>query len=178
MKFTVDGKHLITISNENYGNLPEMKDKIHLIKLDFRVNYNNYSEIRNIVWNIFKKYKTKRFIVPGIDEEVKYWNKIFKTLKSQYKRYKWVFFKKFYVENEKDCNLFYFFKRHNKVLLDTTKLNEEDYQYLSKRLKGILPFVEIIKGDINFYEENKNVLLEWNGNFICDNEEKFLNYLQ
>lgn len=178
MRFTVEGKELLKISEDNLGNLPEVDGKVHLIELDFRVNQENYNEIRKIVWTIFNTYKsTKRYIVYGYEDEVKYWNKIFKTLKSQYRRYKWVFYKKFYIANVEDSNLFYFFKRHNKVLLNIRILSEETLKCVEQGLEGILAFTEIIKGNAEFYERNKDLLLDWNGNYIITKEdyEKFVN---
>ena len=152
MKITVLGKDLINI-DEGGRNGYGQGEKVHLIKLSFS---NPTIEKMDDVMNEFPK--TNRFI---IDDNIRFYNYYFKN------RYK-----KYYVSNKIGTQLISFFKKNNKVLLDVTKLNEFEAQFvLNVCLADILENVEVMMVQREDYERRLEIFNEWKGNLIFYDDE-------
>lgn len=151
MKLTEIGKDVITINEENVDQ--KTREKIHLIHLDFM--YPNILKM-NKIFNNFQK--TNRFIVSG---NIKIYNKILKSTT-----------KKYYVMNNTYDNIISFFKRNNKVILNTFLLNEWERQFLENKsiLEDVLYNLEIIVVNKQYFEKFKPVFLSWQGNVIISND--------
>jgi len=140
MKLTEIGKDIISVNEENYTE--NSQNKIHIIKLDFQDP--NYVKMQEI----FKNYsKTNRFI---IDDKIKIYNSLLKNVN-----------KKFYVMNTHRDALISFFKKNNKVVLNTHNLNNHEAQFIDNKdiLLDILYNVEVIITNKSFYNKYKDLFM-------------------
>lgn len=154
MRITVPGVDLIKINEENYMD-QELMDipKIHLIKFCFSDPTDD--KIECVIENF---PNTNRFIVDGF---IRIYNNALRYTN-----------KKYYVENSKGTGLVTFFRRNNKVLLNTLKCNKEEKKFIfDVDLWDILKNIEIMVVEEQEYEKYKREFSEWRGNLIIHNED-------
>ena len=149
MKITKMGSDYVSISEINIADPSLLKiPRIHLIKLDFREPSREKVEY---VLNTFKS--TNRFV---IDRNIKFYNDILRNTN-----------KKYYISNTEDDKIITFFKRNNKVLLDTTRLGTLERAFVfSVALEDILANTEVIIVPQKNYKENPAPYNNWSGNLI------------
>lgn len=149
MKITNVGSDYIVISEANLADQSLLRiPKIHLIKLDFK---NPTKEKVEYVLSTFKN--TNRLI---IDSNIKFYNSLLKNTS-----------KKYYVANNEGDTLVTFFKRNNKVLLDTTKLSPLEKAFVfSVALEDVLQNTEVIIVPEKNYRDNPGPYNTWSGNLI------------
>lgn len=148
MKITILGKDLINIREGIKISNYDYNEKVHLIKLSYE---NPTIEKMDNIMNTFPK--TNRFI---IDDNIRFYNYYFKN------RYK-----KYYVSNKNGTQLISFFKKNNKVLLDVTKLDEFEAQFvLNVCLEDVLENIEVMLIQKEDYERRLETFNEWKGNLI------------
>jgi hypothetical protein len=148
MKITIVGLDVVCVTDTDYINNKSYKHKIHLVKLDFSDPTSAKME-----W-VIKTFKdTNRFIV---SDNISFYNSYLKHTN-----------KKYYVLNTEINKLVSFYKKNNKVLLDTTKLSEFERIFVfNVILDDILSCTEVMvisKDDYNYYT---NKLNKWSGNLI------------
>ena len=122
--------------------------RIHLIKLDFKEPTHEKVEF------VLKTFKsTNRFV---IDRNIKFYNDILRNTN-----------KKYYISNTEDDKIITFFKRNNKVLLDTTRLNILEKAFVfSVALEDVLQNTEVIIVTQKNYKDNPGPYNNWSGNLI------------
>ena len=150
------GKDVIKISEENIYDVSDINHKVHLIRLDFKKPKNEIMK-----WVITTFPQTNRYIIDN--EHIRFYNYFFKRTNLKY-----------YVINTNKyyTGLISFFKRNNKVLLDTTILNKNDIKFVFDNLIDVLSNTEVIIINNNNYNNNIDVLKEWKGNIILyDNND-------
>jgi hypothetical protein len=149
MKLTQMGSDYVRINEANLADESLLSiSRIHIIKLDFR---EPTLEKVNYVLNTFRS--TNRFVV---DNEIKFYNSVLRSTN-----------KKYYVANVEGDTLITFFKRNNKVLLDTTKLNPLEKAFVfSVALTDVLQNTEVVIAEQKFYRDNPEPFNKWSGNLI------------
>lgn len=156
MKITIPGKDIVVIDNENLYKDSPYTEKIHLVRLRFENPDNDKMEW---VLNMFPF--TNRFVVDTIN--IKYYNYFLKRTNLKY-----------YVintENEWE-GVVSFFKKNNKVLLDFTKLDNNDKAFaLGHALRDILNNTEVVLLDKKDYTGNIDTFNEWRGNCIIKDDD-------
>jgi hypothetical protein len=149
MKITEMGSDYVCINELNMAD-PRLQaiQRIHLIKLDFK------DPSREKVEYVMKTFRlTNRFV---IDKDIKFYNDILRNTN-----------KKYYISNTEGDKLVTFFKRNNKVLLDTTKLSILEKAFVfSVALEDILFNTEVIIVGHKHYKENPAPYNNWSGNLI------------
>jgi hypothetical protein len=146
MKLTSLGTDLIRVNETNINQKYEAK--VHLIKFDFAEP--NREKINKVLENF---PNTNRFV---ISNTIKLYNDILRETN-----------KKYYVMNNKGDKLITFFKKNNKVLLDTTKLTELERLFvLNVDLKDVLFNTEVMLVTKEDYKEHVRVFTEWRGDLI------------
>ncbi len=157
MKFTIPGKDIISITDEDLVSLSSPKSKIHLIRL--KLDRPSISAM-DLITDFY--HKTNRYIVDM--ENVRFYNSYFKTTNIKY-----------YVINTERyyTGIISFFKRNNKILLDTTILDDDtkDYINIPDVMIDILSNMEVIIIDQFYFDINKDIFSKWNGNVIIYNED-------
>jgi hypothetical protein len=150
MKITKLGSDLITIDDSSIEQNEGCNQKIHLIRLMF-----SYPDLDKMNWVISTYSKTKRFVID--QENIKFYNYFFKRTNVKY-----------YVINTMKyyTGIVSFFKRNNKVLLNTTILNKNEQNFIFNSLIDILSNLEIIMITKQNFNEYKEILSKWNGNVI------------
>lgn len=149
MKITKMGSDYVCISENNMADEKLLSiPRIHIIKLDFK------EPTIDKVEYVLKTYRyTNRF---AIDKNIKFYNDILRNTN-----------KKYYVINTSNDMLITFFKRNNKILLDTTKLNPLERVFVfSVSLQDVLNNVEVIIINEKYYEDNPEPFNIWSGNLI------------
>lgn len=149
MKLTEYGSDFVVINEDNIDNeYFENLGKIHLIKIDFQ------EPTKDKVSKILDKFKsTNRFV---IENNIKFYNDILKNTH-----------RKYYVENTSQSKLISFFRKNNKVLLNTTRLNSLDLDFIYFNLEDVLKNVEVMMADSVIYnEDTKDIFEYWKGNLI------------
>lgn len=149
MKITKLGTDYIRISEVNIAD-PSLKliPKVHIIKLDFKEP--TFDKV-NYVLNTFRT--TNRFV---IDSNIKFYNSILRSTS-----------KKYYVSNVEGDSLISFYKRNNKVLLDTTKLTPLEKGFVfSVSINDILANTEVMVVESRYYQANPEPFNNWSGNLI------------
>jgi len=122
--------------------------RIHLIKLDFK---EPTLEKVEFVLNTFKS--TNRFV---IDNNIRFYNDILRNTN-----------KKYYISNTEADKIITFFKRNNKVILDTTRLSVLEKAFVfSVALEDVLSNTEVIIVGQKYYRENPGPYNNWSGNLI------------
>lgn len=148
MKITKIGSDMVCITDKDYSDNISYDHKVHLIKLDFK---NPTSAKMSWVIDTFKN--TNRYI---ISDNVSFYNSYLKHTN-----------KKYYVSNTEYNKLVSFYKKNNKVLLDTTKLSDFEIQFVfTVVLEDILSCTEVMvvsKENYMLFAENFN---RWSGNLI------------
>ena len=147
MKLTRIGSDVITVDESNYKDW--CPDKIHIIKLKFE------SPTKEKIFEVFKNYKkTVRFI---IDDNIRFYNYLLKDLN-----------KKYYIMNVQGHSIVTFFKRNNKVVLNTYNLEEHEIYCLNYDgfLIDVLSNLEVIITSNAFYEDKQDIIRAWPGNLI------------
>lgn len=150
MKLTEIGKDIITVDEEN--NTEWCNDKIHIIKLKFNNPTNNK------VHQTLENYKkTNRFI---IDDNVRFYNYLLKDIN-----------KKYYIMNVEGNSIVSFFKRNNKVVLNTFRLSEYERDFLEQDefLIDLLSNLEVMITNRLYYQRKQNIFQVWPGNLILSN---------
>ena len=149
MKLTQMGSDYVRITELNIADEALLSiSRIHIIKLDFR---EPTLEKVNYVLNTFTN--TNRFVV---DKNIKFYNAMLRDTN-----------KKYYVANVEGDTLITFFKRNNKVLLDTTKLSILERAYVfSVALADVLNNTEVIIVENKYYREHPERFNKWSGNLI------------
>lgn len=149
MKITKMGSDFVRINEANIAD-PKLLSipRIHIIKLDFK------EPTMDKVEYVLKTYNSvNRFV---IDRHIKFYNDILRGTN-----------KKYYVSNVEDDQLITFFKRNNKVLLDTTRLGPLEKAFVfSVALQDVLNNTEVIIVSEKHYKENPGPYNKWSGNLI------------
>ena len=149
MKITKMGSDYICVNELNMADESLQKiTRIHLIKLDFREP--TFEKV-DFVIKTFRS--TNRFV---IDNNIKFYNDILRNTN-----------KKYYISNTENDKLVTFFKRNNKVLLDTTRLGPLEKAFVfSVALEDVLANTEVIIVGRKYYRENPGPYNNWSGNLI------------
>ena len=149
MKITKMGSDYICVNELNMADESLQKiTRIHLIKLDFREP--TFEKV-DFVIKTFRS--TNRFV---IDNNIKFYNDILRNTN-----------KKYYISNTENDKLITFFKRNNKVLLDTTRLGPLEKAFVfSVALEDVLMNTEVIIVGQKYYRENPGPYNNWSGNLI------------
>ena len=149
MKITKMGTDYVCINELNMAD-PNLQSisRIHLIKLNFKEP--TFEKVDFVV-KTFKS--TNRFV---IENNIKFYNDILRNTN-----------KKYYISNTEDDKIITFFKRNNKVLLDTTRLNLLEKAFVfSVALEDVLANTEVIIVGSKHYRENPGPYNNWSGNLI------------
>lgn len=149
MKITKMGIDYVRITESNMADeFITSIPKIHIIKLDFK------EPTEDKVEYVLKTFRsTNRFV---IDNNIRFYNYILKNTN-----------KKYYISNTKDDRLISFFKRNNKVLLDTTVLNPLESAFVfSIALEDVLNNTEVMIVSSKKYKENPEPFNNWSGNLV------------
>lgn len=155
MKITLPGRDIVVIDDENV--FREFRtERIHLIRLKI-----SDPDIDAMSWihNAFPS--TNRFVIDMTN--LKFYNIYFKNTSYKY-----------YVINtyKKWNGVISFFKKNNKVLLDFTKLLDEERDFLLNfALKDVLNNTEVVLIDKNDYANNQETFNNWRGNCIIKNND-------
>ena len=155
MKFTIPGKDVIKIDEKDFEskNIIQSDNKIHLIKLDFKIPTNE-----KIKWVLQSYNSTNRYI---INNNIKIYNNYLRRTN-----------KKYYIENTKNDKLVSFFKKNNKVLLNFLQLNVDTLNFIiNDSFKDVLYNTEVIIIDKNIYDTKKEILNMWRGNIIINDDD-------
>lgn len=149
MKITEMGRDYVRISEANMADQKLLEiPRIHIIKLDFK---NPTDDKVDYVLKTFKS--TNRFVV---DRNIKFYNDILRSTN-----------KKYYVANTTEDRLITFFKRNNKVLLDTTALSPLEKAFVfSVALQDVLNNTEVMIVGEKYYKENPAPFNKWSGNLV------------
>lgn len=143
------GSDYICVSEANIADPTLLKiPRIHLIKLDFKDP--TYEKVEYVLKTF---NSTNRFVIDG---NVKFYNDILRNTN-----------KKYYIANTERDKLLTFFKRNNKVLLDTTQLGILERAFVfSVALEDVLSNTEVIIVSHKNYKENPGPYNNWSGNLI------------
>lgn len=156
MKITEIGKDIIKIDESNFQT--KEKEKVHLLKLAFE---EPTTEKVNAVLENYPN--TNRFVISNF---IKFYNEILKFTN-----------KKYYIENTYQ-SLISFFKKNNKVLLNTDNLQSHEYAFVSNTdvFFDILKNTEIILIDSILFSKYKDgiIRMNWKGNVIISSHDKKL----
>lgn len=134
----------LTMADEYITSIP----RIHIIKLDFKE-----PTIEKVEYILRTFGSTNRFV---IDSNIRFYNSILRQTN-----------KKYYIANTVDDRLITFFKRNNKILLDTTVLNPLEKAFVfSVALQDVLFNTEVMILKEKYYKENVEVFNKWSGNLI------------
>ena len=156
MKLTKMGTDYIRINEDTEYDVLLKISRVHIIKLDF---FNPTEEKVRTVMELFPK--TNRFVV---EDNIKIYNYILKRTS-----------KKFYVQNKPGVGFISFFRKNNKVLLNMTRLYDNEKQFiLHSCLPDILKNIEVILLDQKDYDANMDVFKSWNGNVIIAESQYLL----
>ncbi|HRR48608.1 MAG TPA: hypothetical protein P5293_01320 [Bacteroidales bacterium] len=149
MKLTVIGSDYIVINEDNLRDENILKiPRVHLIELAFQ---DPTKEKIEAVLTLYSK--TNRFV---ISDNIRIYNALLKQTA-----------KKYYVKNTAGVGLISFFRKNNKVLLDTIVLSEQEKSFvLDTLLPDILRNIEVIRVSKSDFEKYKAKLEPWNGNVI------------
>ena len=150
MKITKLGSDIITVNDNTLLEVNECKKKIHLIRLMI-----THPNTEKMDWLLSVYNRTKRFVIDI--EYIKFYNYFFKKTNMKY-----------YVINTDKyyTGLVSFFKRNNKVLLNTTVLNDIEQEFVFTSLIDILSNLEIIMIDKEKFLKYKSIFSKWNGDVI------------
>jgi len=149
MKITVPGLDHIIVNEENLNDEKMLSiPRVHLIEMAFT------DPTKEKIDTVLALYpKTNRFI---ISDNIRIYNTILKETS-----------KKYYVKNTTGSGFISFFRKNNKVLLDTTVFsNIEKTLILDTLLPDILRNVEVIKVSKEDFDKYKTILDPWDGNVI------------
>jgi hypothetical protein len=154
MKITKIGYDYITIDeakiqDEELLNIP----RVHLIKLDFQEPDATKIDAVMTLWN-----KTNRFV---IEDNIKIYNSILKRTA-----------KKYYVENKPGTGFISFFRKNNKILLNTVNFKDYEREFIFniQVLPDLLRNIEVIQLHKADFEKFEYVFEPWNGNVILEEE--------
>jgi hypothetical protein len=149
MKLTQVGTDYIIVNEENLKDEKMLAiPRVHLIEMAFT------DPTKEKIDAVFTLYpKTNRFI---ISDNIRIYNAILKETS-----------KKYYVKNTSGVGFITFFRKNNKVLLDTTALlDSEKTLILDTLLSDILRNIEVIKITKEDFDKYKTILDPWDGNVI------------
>ncbi|KFZ26316.1 MAG: hypothetical protein KQ78_01489 [Candidatus Izimaplasma bacterium HR2] len=149
MKITKMGSDYVCISENNMTDEKLLSiPRIHLIEMGFKEP--TYEKVEYVL----KTYKSvNRFV---INDNIKFYNDILRNTN-----------KKYYVVNTSNDMLITFFKRNNKVLLNTINLNPLERAFVfSVALEDVLNNVEVIIINEKYYKDNPEPFNTWSGNLI------------
>lgn len=138
MVITEIGRDIISLNEDNY--LEKIKHKIHIINLKFK---SPNRDKMDVVLENFNK--TNRFI---ISDNIKFYNNYLRNTN-----------KKYYVLNNVNDGLITFFKKNNKVILNTFNLTDAEriFLYNNDFLIDVLCNLEVIITDLDSYESKKQI---------------------
>ena len=106
-----------------------------------------------MAWVMRKFQNTNRFI---ISDHISFYNGYLKHTS-----------KKYYVTNTEHNKLVSFYKKNNKVLLDTTQLSDFERQFVfNVVLSDILTCTEVMVVSKKDYVNSSTILNSWNGNLV------------
>ena len=151
MRFTIPGKDVLVITEDDLENERVTSERVHLLKFNF------WEPTEEKLEEILNKYpEVNRFI---IENNIRFYNYALKPLQ-----------KKYYVMNSFGTPLTSFFRKNNKILLSLTNLNDIELDFILLDLEDVLQNIEIIEGQKDTYYKYKNIFDEWTGNFITTKE--------
>jgi len=147
------GSDIVEINESNIDVKPE-NGKYHLIILNF--DNPNKDKVDKVINN---NPDTNRFIIKN---NIKIYNNILKNTT-----------KKFYVMNNKnDNNIFSFFRKNNKCLLNVCYLNDHIKGFIMSDsiFRDIIKNLEIIQMNREDFENKREIMayMKWRGNVIID----------
>lgn len=153
---TTPGKDIIVVDEYSYDNNVSFDYKVHLIRLRF--DSPNDDKMRWVA-NTFKK--TNRYVVDG--DHVRYYNYYLKNTNLKY----------YIINTKKDWKgIVTFFKRNNKVLLDTTILSDFERLFiLNVSLEDVLANTEVILILKDDYMSRLQVFNDWRGDIIIHDDK-------
>lgn len=148
MKITKVGSDLICVTEQDYTDNISFEHKVHLVKLAFD---NPTSD--KMFWVMKTFQNTNRFIIA---DNISFYNSYLKHTN-----------KKYYVSNSEPNKLVSFYKRNNKVLLDTTQLSDFERQFVfNVIIDDILSCTEVVAVSKKDYVQYVEIFNNWNGNLI------------
>jgi len=153
---TVPGRDIIVVDEDSYGQESSFNYKVHLVRLAFKDPDDSKMEW---VLNTFKK--TNRYVVDI--HHIRYYNYYLKRTNLKY-----------YIINTRDTwkGIISFFKRNNKVLLDTTQLSLFEKQFVfNVALQDVLSNAEVLLMDKQDYTDNLEVFNQWKGDIVIKDEQ-------
>ncbi|MCK5016053.1 MAG: hypothetical protein KAS32_03185 [Candidatus Peribacteraceae bacterium] len=153
---TVPGRDVIVVNEESKEDSVTYNHKVHLVRLSF----DNPTD-EKMEWVIHTFNRTNRYIVDIND--IRYYNYYLKRTNLKY-----------YIINTSSNwrGLVSFFKRNNKVLLDTTILGVVDKQFVfGKSLQDILSNLEVILMHKQDYINHQDILSRWKGDVIIHDDK-------
>lgn len=149
MKITRMGIDYVDIDECNIADPSLLKlSRVHIIGLKFKI-----PTIEKVEYVLKTFRSTNRFV---IEDNIKFYNDILKRTN-----------KKYYVVNNEGDNLISFFKRNNKVLLNTDRLSILERAFVfSVSLDDVLANTEVIIVKEKVYIEHPEPFNSWHGNLI------------
>lgn len=153
MKITLPGQDIIRVTENEIDNNVKVDGRIHLIKFQFEEPTEE-----KIKWVLSTYPETNRFV---IDDNIKIYNDILRYTN-----------KKYYIQNKEGVGFISFFRKNNKCLIDFTRLNNFEHAFcLNVTLQDLLYNVEVVLMEKSDYEEKTEILNNWRGNLIINNNE-------
>lgn len=149
MKIAFVGSDFIELNEDNIYDFVD-KEKVHLIKLNFR------EPTEELILDVINKYpNTNRYV---ISNNIKLYNDILKNTT-----------KKYYIENTENTKIITFFRKNNKILFNFNNVNKKVREFLLDNfLFDILKNVEVIMIDKNSYKLKESIFQNWSGNVILE----------
>jgi len=150
MKITKVGQDIISVNDSDVDNIAT-PNKIHLVHIKF-----SEPTISKMDW-LLKTFKfTNRFIV---SDSISFYNNYFKNTRHKY-----------YVLNTVDDSIISFYKRNNKVTLNTTLLKDIDKLFIFTNIDDVLKNTEVVIAYRSDYVNNLDSFMRWDGNLIIIEE--------
>lgn len=149
MKIAFVGSDFIELNEDNIYDFVD-KEKVHLIKLNFR------EPTEELILDVINKYpNTNRYV---ISNNIKLYNDVLKNTT-----------KKYYIENTENTKIITFFRKNNKILFNFNNVNKKVREFLLDNfLFDILKNVEVIMIDKNSYKLKESIFQNWSGNVILE----------
>jgi hypothetical protein len=120
MKFTIPGKDVLVINENDFNNQErQISNRVHLLKFAFK----DPTE-EKIKLTLDRYPETNRFIV---EDNIKFYNYALKPYQ-----------KKYYIMNSMGTSLVSFFRKNNKILLSLVNLTQKERDFILSDLSDVL----------------------------------------